>query len=95
MTVCVENGTIVLSGNCPSGDAEELLQLLLGDFDAAVDWRSCTAAHTAVIQVLLAARRDILGPPRSALLDTVVAPALARWRQNLAFGTGSEMRNSR
>jgi hypothetical protein len=77
MTVAMRQGVIHLEGTCPSGDAEELLQLLLSDGAANVDWRTCDAAHTAVVQVLLAAGRRILGPPRGAVLAATVAPTLS------------------
>ena len=77
MTVRMQQGVILLEGHCPSGDAEYLLQELLADPGAYVDWRTCESAHTAVVQVLLAAKRDILGPPLSAVLASI-APALTR-----------------
>ncbi len=78
MTVGMREGVILLEGNCASGDAEELLQLLLSHPSAGIDWRACDGAHTAVVQVLLAAGRDILGPPRGAVLKSLIDPALAR-----------------
>ena len=42
-----------------------------------VDWRGCEAAHTAVIQVLMAARPKLLGPPATDLLEKWVRPVLA------------------
>jgi hypothetical protein len=76
----MRQGVIVLEGYCPSGDAEHLLQVLLTHPVAYVDWRTCKSAHTAVVQVLLAAKRDILGPPLGTLLASI-APALARRRE--------------
>ena len=80
MTATMQRGVIVLEGHCPSGDAENLLQLLLSDPVACVDWRTCEAAHTAVVQVLLAAGREIVGPPAGVSL-ALIAPALARSRE--------------
>lgn len=80
MTVRMDQGVIFLEGHCPSGDAEDLLQILLTDPAAPIDWRTCESAHTAVVQVLLAARRDIAGPPVGAIL-ALIAPALARRRE--------------
>jgi hypothetical protein len=65
------NGTIVLEGSCPDDDAERLLQLLMSTPGAVVDWRLCETAHSAVIQVLLAVRPPLQGPP--------AGEALARW----------------
>ena len=78
MTVRMQQGTILLEGDCPSGDAEELLQFVLADPAAIIDWRSCQSAHTAVVQVLLAANRDTLGPPQGAFLKLILAPALSK-----------------
>lgn len=80
MTVALREGVVHLEGTCPSGDAEELLQLLLAGV-TIVDWRTCDAAHSAVVQVLLAAGCRMLGPPRGAALASIVAPALSRGRE--------------
>jgi hypothetical protein len=69
--------TILLGGSCPSDDAEVLVQLLAASAGALVDWRGCESAHTAVIQVLLAAKPKLLGPPLGAFLRQWVAPLLA------------------
>ena len=78
MTVRVaDDGAIMLEGNCPAEDAETIARLLLLDPAAAVDWRACDHAHTAIVQVLLTARPVMLGPPRSLFLRNWVAPALS------------------
>jgi len=55
-------GTIVLEGNCSVEDAETLLQLLQAKPKASLDWTRCTHLHTAVLQLVLAARPARLGP---------------------------------
>jgi hypothetical protein len=50
------DGTIVLEGACPVEDAEPLLQLLQGTPSGSLDWTRCSHLHTAVLQVILAAR---------------------------------------
>lgn len=57
-----EDGTIVLDGNCSVEDAEPLLQMLLATPAARVDWTLCEHLHTAVVQVILAARPALVGP---------------------------------
>src|ERR1700733_12505828 len=52
-------GEIVLEGTCSSEDAEVLLQSLTSTPTARVDLRACEFAHTAVIQVLLAAKPEL------------------------------------
>jgi len=70
-------GTIELTGTCSSEEGEILLQHLSTTPNIMVDWRGCQAAHTAVIQVLLAARPRLLGPPAAVLLEKWVQPVLA------------------
>jgi len=75
MTVAMSSdGTIRLEGICADADAEPLLRLLVEHRDAAIDWRGCTGAHSAIIQVLLAAGVNPLGPPANAFLRDHVAP---------------------
>jgi hypothetical protein len=77
MTVRIgPGGCIELVGTCPSADAELLLQLLLANLGATVDWRDCGGAHTAVVQVLMAMRPPLLGPPADARLKDWVAPVV-------------------
>ena len=77
MTVELQaDGGIVLAGKCPSEDAESLLQFLLATPTAPVDWSGCESAHTAVIQVLLAAKPKLLGPPIGLFLRESVEPLL-------------------
>jgi hypothetical protein len=70
--------TIRLIGACPADDGEALLQQLLANPEAEVDWRGCENAHAAVIQVLLAAKRPLRGPPAGEFLHRFIGPALAR-----------------
>jgi hypothetical protein len=62
------DGQIRLSGAVALEEAEPLLRLLIDNPGAAVDWRGCVACHSAVLQVLLAARRPMFGPPASDFL---------------------------
>jgi hypothetical protein len=50
---------------------------LLLDSAAMIDWRDCDHAHTAVVQLLLAAHRITRGPPRSTFLRVWIEPLLA------------------
>jgi hypothetical protein len=68
---------LLLDGACPSDEAELLLRYLTENPQATVDLRGCEAAHTAVVQVLLAAKPKVLGPPaRDTPLRHWVYPAL-------------------
>jgi len=79
MTVrLARDGSIELDGVCPSDDAEKIQQHLIADPAASVDWRLCVAAHTAVIQVLLAAKPPLRGPPAGDFLRDHVAALMKR-----------------
>ena len=71
-------GAIILQGDCSNEEAESLLQLLLAAPGAEVDWRLCTSAHSAVVQVLLAAAPPLRGPPANEGLARWVGPAVGR-----------------
>jgi hypothetical protein len=62
------DGVIVLDGECAVEDAEILLEHLQAppagqgaDHATTVDWSACAGLHTAVLQVLMAARPTIRG----------------------------------
>jgi hypothetical protein len=71
------DGVVQLIGRCGSDDAAPLLDYLTADPAAKVDWRACETAHTAVIQVLWLAKRELLGPPSDDFLARWVGPCLA------------------
>jgi hypothetical protein len=56
-----DNGHIALEGNCGAEDAETLLQMMLATPSARVDWTRCGELHTAVVQVILAAKPNLMG----------------------------------
>ena len=70
------DGTVQLVGECPLEDAEKLLQALISRPAATVDWRQCSAAHTAVVQVLIAAKHPLSGPPGGEWLRHFIEPRL-------------------
>ena len=72
------DGIIALEGICPIEDAETLQGLIEAAPGATVDWRACDQAHTAVIQVLLASRSPLQGPPRGDFLRAHVDAVLGR-----------------
>jgi hypothetical protein len=76
MTIHLSATAIELEGACSSEDAEILLQHLLEAPKLQVDWRACESAHTAVIQVLMAAKPKLLGPPVGSALRDWVEPLL-------------------
>ena len=72
----IANGDIRIVGECPIEDAELLLQQLSTDSEAVVDWRRCRSIHTAVLQVLLAARPKMVDPPDDDFLRAFLQPLL-------------------
>jgi hypothetical protein len=79
MTVALHDENIIrLIGACPAEDGETLLQHLLANPKAQIDWRGCESAHAAVIQVLLVSGRQLHGPPAGEFLRQFIGPALAR-----------------
>lgn len=56
------NGPIILDGTCTVEDAEPLLQMLQQRPAAEIDWTRCKHLHTAVLQVIIAARPALVGP---------------------------------
>jgi hypothetical protein len=63
--------TAVCDGDTVVEDALPLLEFLQSQGSAKVDLGSCTHLHTAVLQVLLAGRPEIIALPQEAFL--------ARW----------------
>jgi hypothetical protein len=77
LTVVLHDANCIrLIGACPVDDGETLLQLLLANPAAKIDWRGCESAHASVIQVLFVAKRPLKGPPAGAFLNHFISPAL-------------------
>jgi len=70
------DGTIELRGECPVEDAEALLQRLIANPGASVNWSACVSVHAAVLQVLLVAGAVPRDEPKSSFLRDLVIPNL-------------------
>ena len=77
MSVLLEEGKIRLRGSCPAEDAEPLLVLLQDNPDCPVDIDDATNLHAAVLQLLLAFGRELIGNPRDSFLQKWNVPVLA------------------
>ena len=66
------DGTIELDGICSVEDADALQKHMLTTPRAVVDWRTCTYAHSAVIQILIAFKPVLRGPPAGDSLRILV-----------------------
>lgn len=71
------DGVIELTGRCTAEDAEALQRHLLAAPGAPVEWQACEHLHSAVAQVLLAARPPMHGTPQDDFLANHIAPILA------------------
>jgi hypothetical protein len=74
VTLRWDGEAIFLQGECPADEAEELLELVLAHPAAPIDWACCRSAHTAVVQVLLAAGRPLRGLPEDEFLRRWIPP---------------------
>jgi hypothetical protein len=59
MSITLKSGVIHLAGDCGPEDAEPLLIILQGNPQAPVDLSACTFAHSAIVQILMVARRPL------------------------------------
>ena len=61
MTIQIDTGVATLSGRCGADDAEPLLLALQDDPDLVVDLATATRLHTAIVQILVAAKPTVRG----------------------------------
>jgi hypothetical protein len=76
MTIKCEGQVIRLEGACPVEDAEILLGFFQQTPNLPVDLEGCGAIHTAVLQVLLAARPPVTGVPVDSFAREWISPIL-------------------
>lgn len=69
-------GAIELSGHCTLDDAEPLREHLSAAPRSPVEWGRCEYLHCAVLQVLIAARPQMRGTPRSEFLNVHIRPLI-------------------
>lgn len=67
---------------CTVEDALPLLDFLKGSAAPEIDLSACTHLHTALLQLLLAARPRLATPPADPTLARWVAPLLTDEREN-------------
>lgn len=72
------DGRILLEGDCSLEDVEPLLRGLLEAPGAELDWRGCHHVHAAILQLMLASQRAVIGPPGDPFLETCIGPLLRR-----------------
>lgn len=78
MSVACEPDRIVLSGHAGVEDAETLLGALLDHPTLPVDVGALSRAHLAVVQILHAAGRPLVGVPDEHVLRTWALVGLLR-----------------
>ncbi len=76
MPLSYAEDTVTADGDAVVEDALTLLEFLQSHPGAKVDLVSCTHLHTAVLQVLLAARPNVVALPREAFLGRWLSQTL-------------------
>ena len=76
MSVRLADGIIVLEGRCRIEEAETLLRHLLENGDRPIDLSGCETMHSAVVQILIAAKPAISGRPIDPFLCAHILPLL-------------------
>ena len=77
MPIRFDGTTARFDGACGVEEALPLSEWLLATPDAGVDLGPCTELHTALLQVLMAAKRPVAVPPEDGFLAKWIAPSLA------------------
>ncbi len=77
MSVRLDGPVIRLEGACRVEDAEPLLSFLQEEPGRVVDLSAAGGLHAAVVQVLLALRPPLAGPPGDPFTAHWLAPLLA------------------
>jgi hypothetical protein len=80
MTVRLDSGVIVLRGSCTVDEVEPLLALLQANPGCPIDIRDVHNLHAAVLQVLLAHPRELMGPAGDFFLQKWIVPRLTSAR---------------
>ena len=76
MSVKLIDDRIVLAGDCPVEDAENLLRLIQENPERTIDINDLGRIHMAVMQVMLAARAPVTGVPENAFVREWMLPHL-------------------
>jgi len=77
MPIRYEDGLARFEGACAVDEALPLAEWLEATPGARVDLAGCAELHTALLQLLLAARPGLAAAPEDAFLRRWVAPLLA------------------
>lgn len=71
-----ESGLLSLEGNCDVEEAEPLLEAFLGGGVEGLDLSRCHRLHTALLQLILAARVPVVSPPPEPTVAALLHSAL-------------------
>ncbi len=80
MPIRFEDQTARFDGACTVDEAIPLAEWLEATESPRLDLGPCTGLHTALLQVLMAARAAVAAEPEDAFLKAWVMPALTRVR---------------
>ncbi|MBB3264848.1 hypothetical protein FHW79_002466 [Azospirillum sp. OGB3] len=78
MPIRFEEKTARFEGACTIDEAIPLTEWLCSVAEPRLDLGGCTALHTALLQVLLAAGRPVAVPPEDTFLKGWVMPVLGK-----------------
>jgi hypothetical protein len=76
MSITLQDGVIVMSGDCGVEDVEALVNALEQSGLNSVDLTEVLHLHGAVLQILLSFKPSILGSPRDSFVRTWLIPIL-------------------
>jgi hypothetical protein len=76
MTIRLESGKIVLTGDCSVQEAEPLLAMLQSNPDFPVEISTATHLNAAVLQILMAFQPELTGEVNNSFLRRWIAPLI-------------------
>lgn len=74
----VNEAMVVLEGHCPIEEAETLLEAVQSGGAQGIDVSACRSMHTAILQILLAARLPLHGRVEDAYWQEFLEDPAAR-----------------
>lgn len=89
MPIRYDGAVARFEGACGVEEALPLSDWLLATLDARLDLGACTELHTALLQVLMAAKRPVAAAPEDEFLRRWIAPSLASGGEGLSAITRS------
>jgi hypothetical protein len=86
MSIIYQDNIAILNNHCDIGEAEELLEWLIKNPGAAVDFSCCEHIHATILYILIATKPNILAYPNDE--------GFKLWLENVPFKTKEEIQKS-